>query len=116
MEEKKRSLDAAEWAYDRYVKGHPELEAYFTDLDVQSDVAQQIYDVRNKLRMSRKELAELSGLSAEVIEDLEETDYEGNWDEAVEKINRAFRHWFRTVILPAARMTEDEYAVKVVSG
>lgn len=116
MEENKRSFDAAEWAYDRYIKGRPELETYFAELAVQSDLAQQIYDVRNRLRMSRQELAELSGLTAETIEDLEETDYEGNWDEAIERINDAFRQWFRTVILPAAGMTEDEYSVKVVGA
>jgi DNA-binding XRE family transcriptional regulator len=116
MEEKKRAADTAEWAYDRYIRGNPELEEYFEELGVQSDLAQQIYDVRNKLRMSREELAELSGLTVETIESLEETDYEGDWDEAVDKINQAFGQWFRTVIKPAAEMTEDEYSVKAASA
>ena len=116
MEEKKRSSDATEWAYNRYIKGNPELEQYFEDLEVQSDLAQQIYDVRNRLRMSREELAELSGLTAESIEDLEETDYEGDWGEAIDKINRAFHDWFQTVIKPASLMTEDDYSVKAVGA
>jgi DNA-binding protein HU-beta len=116
MEEKKRSLDAYEWAYDRYIKGDPEMEAYFEELGVQSALAQQIYDIRNRLHMTREELAELSGLTPEVIEDLEETDYDGDWDEAIERINHAFHHWFANVIVPAAQMKPDDYPVKAVHG
>jgi DNA-binding XRE family transcriptional regulator len=116
MEEKKRSCDAVEWAYNQYIKGDPEMEAYCEELGVHSDLAQQIYDIRTRLRMSREELAELAGLTAEAIEDLEETDYEGCWQEAIEKINHAFRQWFHTVILPASRMTEDEYSVKATNS
>jgi DNA-binding XRE family transcriptional regulator len=76
MTEKKRSCDAVEWAYNRYIKGKPELEAYFEELGVQSDLAQQVYDIRNKLHMSREDLAEFSGLTSETIEDIEESDYE----------------------------------------
>jgi hypothetical protein len=66
--------------------------------------------------MTREDLAEFSGLTAEAIEDLEETDYDGDWDEAINKINSAFRQWFQSVILPAARMTEDDYIVKALSA
>jgi hypothetical protein len=115
MEEKKRSCDAVEWAYNQYIKGDPELEAYCEELGEQCDLAQQIYDIRNRLRMSREELAQFSGLTAAAIEDLEETDYQGCWHEAVEKINLAFRQWFQTVILPAAQMTEEEYSVRATN-
>jgi DNA-binding XRE family transcriptional regulator len=116
MEEKKRSSDAVEWSYNRYIKGRPEMEAYFEELGVQSDLAQQIYDIRNRLRMSREDLAELSGLTAETIEDLEETDYEGNWDEAIERINRAFERWIKEVIIPAAQMKPEEYSVRAANA
>lgn len=116
MTEKKRSCDAVDWAYDRYIKGKPELEAYFEELGVQSDLAQQVYDIRNKLHMSREDVAAFSGLTPEAIEDIEETDYDGDWDEAIDKINGAFRQWFQDVILPASKMTEDEYSVKAVNA
>ena len=79
-------------------------EASFEEGDRQSDVAQQIYDIRRKLRMTRENLAEFSGLTPETIEDLEESDYDGDWNEAIEKINGTFRQRFQDVILPAARM------------
>ncbi len=116
MEEKKRSSDAVDWAYNRYIKGRPEMEAYFEELGVQSDLSQQIYDIRNRLRMSREDLAELSGLTAETIEDLEETDFEGNWDEAIERINRAFERWIKEVIIPAAQMKPEEYSVRAANA
>ncbi len=116
MDEKKRSSDAVEWAYNHYVKGDPEMERYFEELGVQSELAQQIYDIREKLRMTREQLAEFSGLSPQTIEDLEETDYEGDWREAIDKINRAFQLWVTEVILPLARMTPDDYSVKAVNA
>lgn len=114
MNETRRSSDAVEWAYNRYVKGDPEMEKYFEELGVQSELSQQVYDIREKLNMTREQLAEFSGLSPEVIEDLEETDYDGDWEEAIEKINRGFHNWFMNVILPAARMKPEDYSVKVV--
>lgn len=113
MSEKKRSSDAFEWAYNHYIKGDPEMEQYFEELGVQSELAQQVYDIREKLRMTREQLAEFSGLSPDTIEDLEETDYDGDWREAIEKVNTGFQNWFTTVILPAARMTPEDYSVRV---
>jgi len=116
MEEKKRSSDAVEWAYRRYIKGKPEREASLKEVAGQADLAQQIYDIRNRLHMTREDLAEFSGLTAEAVEDLEETDYDGDWDEATEKINGAFRQWFQNVIIPAAQMKPDDYSIKEVSA
>lgn len=66
--------------------------------------------------MSREDLAELSGLTAETIENLEETDYDGNWAEAIERVNRAFERWIKEVIIPAARMKPEEYSVRAANA
>jgi hypothetical protein len=66
--------------------------------------------------MTTEDLAELSGLTPEAIEDMEESDYDGDWDAAIDKINSAFRQWLHNVILPASRMTEDEYSVRALSA
>jgi DNA-binding protein HU-beta len=116
MSSRKIVTDAYQWSYDRYVKDDPELVEFADDVKIKASFAQQIYDIRKRLRMSREELAELAGLTAEAIEDLEETDYEDNWDDAIEKINSAFRKWFQTVILPAAEMTEDDYSVRAMNA
>lgn len=100
MEEKVRSDDAVEWAYNRYVRGDPEQEEYFDELGIQVGLARQIYDIREELRMSRESLAEFSGLPVETIKNLEETNYDGDWAGAIEKINTAFTAWVTKVLGP----------------
>lgn len=108
-----RPYDAYDWSYDRYIRNDPELVKYFDELDAKFKIAGQVYTIREKLNMTREQLAEYSGLSVETIEDLEETDYDGDWEEAIDKINRAFRNWFTNVILAAARMKPEDYSVRV---
>ena len=116
MNEKKLSSDAVEWMYNRHIKNDPERVAHLELLRKQSTLAQQIYDIRNKLHMTREDLAEFSGLTPEAIEDLEESDYDGDWNEATDRINHAFHHWFANVLVPAAQMKPDEYSIKAVSA
>lgn len=104
MDEKKLSNDAVEWAYNRYIKGDPEQEAYFDELGIQVGIARQIYDIRERLRMTREDLAEFSGLSVETIKEMEETNYDGDWDEAIEKINGAFAAWVTKVLAPSYKV------------
>ena len=93
MSSEKIVTDAYQWSYDRYIKDDPELVEFASEMRVRAGIAQQIYDIRNKLRMTRDELAEFSGLTPEIIEDIEESDYDGDWDEAIASINRAFHRW-----------------------
>jgi hypothetical protein len=39
MEKKMLSSDAFKWAYDRYIKGDPEMEKYFEEMGVKADMA-----------------------------------------------------------------------------
>jgi DNA-binding XRE family transcriptional regulator len=116
MSSKKIVTDAYQWSYDRYVKGDPELMEFASEMRVKAGIAQQIYYIRNRLRMTREDLAEFSGLTPETIEDLEETDYDGDWNDAIDRINDAFRHWFTNVIVPAAQMKPEDYSVKAVNA
>lgn len=113
MEDKKLSSDAYQWMYDRYIKDDPEAQRSLKEIKVQADLAGQVYSVRTKLHMSREELAEFSGLTAEAIEDLEESDYDGDWDEAIKKVNAGFHNWFTNVILPVSRMKPEDYSVGI---
>ncbi|MEW6114361.1 MAG: hypothetical protein AB1664_19665 [Thermodesulfobacteriota bacterium] len=116
MSRKKIVTDAYQWSYDRYVKDDAELVEFAGEMRVRAGIAQQIYDIRNKLRMTQEDLAKFSGLTAEMVEDIEESDYDGDWDEAVSSINRAFQNWFTNVILPVAQMKPDDYSVKAVNA
>ena len=116
MSSRKIITDAYVWSYDRYIKDDPELVEFAAEMRVRGGIAQQIYDIRCKLHMTREDLAELSGMTPDTIEDIEESDYDGDWDEAITRINRAFHHWFTNVILPAAQMKPDDYSVKAVNA
>ena len=116
MEKNNISSDAYQWTYERFIKGDPEIHEFLREVRIKADISGQIYSVRNKLRMSREDLAEFSGLTSEAIEDLEESDYDGSWEDEVERINRAFQLWFASVILPVARMSPEEYSIKAVSA
>lgn len=113
---KKVVTDAYRWSYDRYIKDEPELVEFANDMRVRAGIAQQIYDIRTKLPMTREDLAEFSGMTPDAIEDLEESDYDGDWEEAINLLNRAFRLWVTDVILPVAQMKPDDYSVKVVNA
>jgi len=116
MEKNNLSSDAYQWTYERYIKGDPEIQEFLREVQIKADLSGQIYSISNKLRMSREDLAELSGLTSEAIEDLEESDYDGSWEDAIERINRAFQLWFASVILPAARMSPEEFSIKAVGA
>jgi len=116
MSNKKTVVDAYQWSYDRYIKDDPELVEFAKEIRKKADLAQQIYDIRTTLHMTREQLAEFSDLSPETIEDLEESDYDGDWDEAIKKVNIGFHNWFTNVILPVARMKPEDYSVGVGAG
>ncbi len=114
LEEKKLSSDAHQWMYERCSKDDPEAQASLKEIKVHADFAGRIYHIRTRLRMTPENLAEFSGLTAETIEDLEESVYDGYWDEAIWKVNRGFHNWFTNVILPAAQMKPEDYSVGIV--
>jgi DNA-binding XRE family transcriptional regulator len=115
MEKNNISSDAYPWTYERYIKGDPEIQEFLREVQIKADLSGQIYSVRNKLRMSREDLGEFAGLTSDAIEDLEESDYDGSWEDAIERINRAFQLGFASVILPVERMAPEEYSIKAVS-
>jgi DNA-binding protein HU-beta len=79
MEKKERSSDAYQWAYDRYIKGDPEMEKYFEELGVKADIARQLYNLRNQAGLTQEQLADFVGTDPSVINDMEEADYEGDF-------------------------------------
>ena len=79
MEDKKLTSDAYQWAYDRYIKGDPEMEKYLEELGVKADIARQLYNLRNEAGLTQEQLAGLVGTNVSVIDDIEEADYEGDF-------------------------------------
>ncbi|MGB6065002.1 MAG: hypothetical protein WBG50_09340 [Desulfomonilaceae bacterium] len=53
MSNKKAVTDAYQWPYDQFVKGDPDLVDFGQEIRTKGLLAQQIYDIRNKLHMTR---------------------------------------------------------------
>ncbi len=70
--------DAVEILHRRFVKDDPEALADLDKIRADNDVARKIHDLRTKVGLSQRELADLIGTSASVICRLEDSDYEGH--------------------------------------
>ena len=100
MEEKKLSSDAYRWAYDRYIKGDPEMEKYFEEMGVKADIARQLYNLRNQAGLTQDQLSDLVGTNASVIEDIEEADYEGDFLSMASRIANALDRRVEVRLVP----------------
>lgn len=72
---KSKSLRAA---FDRYIGDDPAQQQAFEQALADYDVAQKIFDLRNKAGLSQRELARRIGTTASVICQLEDADYQGH--------------------------------------
>ena len=62
---------------DKMTRTDPQLEAMVAVSAINAEVAQLIYEARNKAGLTQKHLAELIGTKQPVIARLEDADYEG---------------------------------------
>ncbi len=79
MEDEKFSSDGFESVFRRYIKDDPKRVVSFQEELVKSEIAREIYELRNQAGLTRQELARLAGTAESVIEDIEEADYEGDF-------------------------------------
>ncbi|MFH0823706.1 MAG: hypothetical protein V2B18_13235 [Pseudomonadota bacterium] len=115
MSERRVSDDAVEWIYIHYIKNNPEREERIALVRKRAALACDIYNVRNRLNMTREQLAEFSGLTPQDVEDLEESDYVGSWEDAVGQINRAFERWIKEADGDGFRLTANECSITVMT-
>jgi ribosome-binding protein aMBF1 (putative translation factor) len=77
-EHKNRKISDATAILDRQMEGNAKLRQQADEALVNAEVAQQIYEVRTKARLTQQQLAELVGTTQSVIARLEDADYEGH--------------------------------------
>lgn len=78
MNGKKTTTDAVKILHEEFVKGDPEMERLVEEERVKLTVGLEVHRLRTDRGLSHAELAELTGIAAETIEDLEEADLEGD--------------------------------------
>mgnify|MGYP001369079745 CR=1 FL=1 len=78
IEQKARKTTDAVEILDRMIGEDRHLRHLADEALVNAEVAQLIYDVRSKAKLTQKQLAELVGTTPSVIARLEDADYEGH--------------------------------------
>jgi DNA-binding XRE family transcriptional regulator len=95
-----KSLKAA---YDRYIGDDPQQQAAFEEELANVEVAQKIYDLRNKAGLSQRALAKLVGTTASVICQLESSDYQGHSLSMLRRIAAALHKRVEIRFVPVKR-------------
>src|SRR5687768_4639211 len=73
-----KTNDGLKILHDRYLKGDSEMSRMVAEERANMEVAQRIYNLREKAGLSQRALAKLVGTTASVICRLEDADYEGH--------------------------------------
>ncbi len=76
MSEKRKTSDAVSILHHLYVKEDPEMQQMLEAERVKSKIARQIYDLRSAAFLTQQQLAEKVSTTIEMIDNLEEADYE----------------------------------------
>jgi len=92
--------DGLEIIYRRYFEGRPERIAELEEARASAAIARQVFELREKAGISRRELARLVGTTQTVIRTVEEDDYEGHSLEMLQKIAHALGRRVDIRLLP----------------
>jgi len=102
VKHKGKTSDAIE-VLDRMMGDNPEMQRLVADARINAEVAQLIYDVRAKAKLTQKQLAELVGTTQSVIARLEDADYEGHSLSMLQRIASALNKRLEIRFVPANR-------------
>ena len=92
---------------DKMTRTDTQLEAMVAVSAINAEVAQLIYEARNKAGLTQKQLAELIGTKQPVIARLEDADYEGHSLSMLQKIAQALN---QRVVIHLTPMDEQQIA------
>ena len=76
MKGRQPTTDAVEILHRLYVENDPEMQRMLEAERVKSKIARQIYDLREEAGLTHEHLAEKVGTTVEILDNLEEADYE----------------------------------------
>ncbi|MFQ5490092.1 MAG: helix-turn-helix transcriptional regulator [Phycisphaerae bacterium] len=74
----KPASPALKHLYERFVEGDADQENTYQEHLANAEIARKLHDLRRKVGLSQRELAERVGTSASVICRLERADYQGH--------------------------------------
>jgi len=68
---------AVQFLYDRYIGDDPERIQEYEEGELNDEIARKIYALRTTAKLTQKQLARRVGTTAEIINRLEEADFDG---------------------------------------
>ena len=103
IEQKAQRTTDAVTILDRMMDDDSQLRQLANEAVVNAEVAQLIYDVRSKAKLTQKQLAELVGTTQSVIARLEDADYEGHSLSMLQRIAAAVNKRLEVRFVSATR-------------
>lgn len=103
IEQKARKTTDAVKILDRMIDNDSHLRQLAGEAVVNAEVAQLIYDVRSKAKLTQKQLAALVGTTQSVIARLEDADYEGHSLSMLQRIAAAVNKRLEVRFVSAGR-------------
>jgi ribosome-binding protein aMBF1 (putative translation factor) len=100
MSERQPTTDAVEILHRLYFEDKPEMLEMLEAERIKLDIAQQVCDLRQFTGLSQTEFAKQVGVNPSVIEDLEESDYDGDAFLMLNRIAKALNRKVEVRIIP----------------
>ena len=94
----------------------PEMIKLFEEEEIKLDIAQHIYDLRDSTGQTQEEFGELVGIDPVIIDDLEESDYEGDSLVVLAHIEKALRRHVEVPIKPAETLYPNALLTATITG
>ena len=94
----------------------PEMIKQFEEEEIKLDIAQHIYDLRDSTGQTQEEFGELVGIDPVIIDDLEESDYEGDSLTVLAHIEKALRRHVEAPIKPAETVYPNALLTATITG
>ena len=113
MLDKNTALDAdSSYLFDE----NPDMIERFEEEEIKLDIAQHIYDLRDSTGQTQEEFGELVGIDPIIIDDLEESDYEGDSLAVLLHIEKALRRHVHAPITPADTLYPNALLTTTITG
>ena len=95
---------------------NPEMIKLFEEEEIKLDIAQHIYELRDSTALTQEEFGELVGIDPVIIDDLEESDYEGDSLVVLAHIEKALRRHVEAPIKPAETLYPNALLTTTITG
>lgn len=102
---RKKTSDAVTILRNRYIKGDKGRLAEIEAERARINIAEQIYALRQERKLTQKELADMMGTTQSVISRFENTDYENERVETLQKLASALDCQLEVKFIPKAEST-----------